>query len=353
MISQLKIALFSFRTSIAKRRDFYEDFANAIREGEAPDTRLNKLILRERRRKNKGSAILYKHWLNRMKRMPFSLSLQGAVPDYELMVLNAAENDGRIEEAMTYLARSLVIQGKIKGAYVMAMISPFLAFLIIIGMLIANASMIGPMNLEIMPISRWPETTRQIYQLSVFVYTNWYLVMLAGIAFYFFLDWTKRSWVGKWRLMADNIPFTPWNSFRESQANAFLVSLALMLQSSSMGVKEALLGMRDYANPWLKWHIAQMQRRLSLSPNQPARALETGIFPTDMMFRIEDFCDRSSFQEGMKKMALEKAEYQIERAQVKAVIVSFVAIAFCAAFMLFFAMSQMQFGQAISNSVGK
>lgn len=353
MLNQLKIALFSFRVSVAKRRDFYEDFANAIREGEAPDTRLNKLILRERRRKNSSQAILYKHWLKRMSRMPFSNALQGAVPDYELMVLSAAEQDGRIDEAMTYLSKSLVIQGKVKGAYIMSMISPALAMVIIIAMLVTNAVMIGPMNLEIMPINRWPDTTRQVYNLSNFVCDNWQYVILFSAALYSFVEWTKRNWIGKSRLVFDNIPLTPWNSFREAQANAFLISLALMLQSSSMGVKEALIGMRDFANPWMKWHIAQMLRRLNLVPNQPARALETGIFPTDMMFRIEDFCDRSSFQEGMKKLALEKAEYQIERAQVKAVIVSFVAIAFCAAFMLFFAVAQMQFGQAISNSVGK
>lgn len=349
----LKFAIASFKKSDRARRQFYEDFSQALKEGVSPDTRLKKLIARMRRRKG-NKSILYEHWLRRIPRSSsFTKVFYGSIPDYELMVLSAAERDGRLDEAMDYLAKTLAITAKIKGAYFMAMFSPALSFVVIIGMLLMNALMIGPMNLQILPLSKWPDPSRNIYALSTALVNYWPIFVISFVLFWKFISYTKGAWYGKYRGYVDKLTFLPWGSYRIMQADNFLMALALMLQSSSVGMKEALIGMRDFSTPWMQFHLDRMVRKYLLKPDEPARALDTGLFPTEIMYRIEDLSERTDFQASMKKISIENGEANIEKANLRALMISFISLGMSAAFMMFYSYAQIEFGQAIQNGIGR
>jgi hypothetical protein len=345
-----KFAKYSFYKSDRARQEFYEDFAQAIRDGEGASVRLNKLVVRGKRDSDLRTP-MFEVWLKRMRRVTFAESTAQCIPPYEVMVLTSAERDGKLAEAMDFLARSLSILGQIRSAYMMALISPLISFVVVLGMLITNSVEIAPIYLAIVPLNDWPSLPKAIYYMSELLVNRWFFVIPLLGAFYSLLSWSKDNWYGVVRSKVEKIPGLPWKKHRIRQGDYFLMTLALMLQSNSTGLKEALQSMKEFASPWLRWHLNQMSKRLVLTPSEPARALDNGLLQRSIMYRVEDFSERSNFEEGLKKMALDNGEYAVRKAHVKAVISSMIAIMLSAAFMLSFSIAQKQMGDQMQISM--
>lgn len=325
----LEIAKLRFKFFPSHRQDFYEDFASALRDGASSHGRLHKLAERSRRRRT-GWAPLYQYWLHKMKRMSFANSLQHTAPSYEVMVLTAAEENGKLDEAMMYLGRGLRLSRKIQSIYFMSLISPILAFTVILTFFISYALQIAPQNLQSLPIERWPPLSYGIYVVSNAFVTNWLAFLGAAFIGLGLILWSRPNWYGRARRILDRIPLLPWSSYRESSANTFLVSIAILLQSNNHGMKASMERMLHYSNPWLTWHINTMIYRLSMAPDNPALAMETGLFSPRVMDRIEDYAERSEFYKAMQTIAFDNGEAAVEATQKKAVLIGLVAMLFVA-----------------------
>ncbi|MGM7284707.1 hypothetical protein ABRY74_22955 [Pseudomonas guariconensis] len=349
----------SFRFSLSRwffnafdeyRQEFYEDFASALRDGIAPPDRLKKLTTRARQRRS-GFAPLYEHWLRKMRRMSFAHALQNTVPEYEVMVLTAAEEDGRLHEAMDYLSRSLRLSKKIKGIYFISLISPAIALLTLLGFFVTNAVLIGPQNLQVLPLEKWPEISRNMYLMSKWLVDGWIINLIALAALYWLVSWSKKNWLGKIRWYVDKVPFLPWRGHREREGNSFLISFAILLQSNNQGPKEAVERMRKFASPWMNWHLALMLKRLKLSPQFPARALNTGLFEVRVMDRIEDYSERTDFTKALQMLAFDQGDRQVMEAERRAVFGGFAAMLIVAAVVGLIAAAGYEFNAALESYI--
>lgn len=332
------------------RREFYEDYASALKDNVAGPERLKKMAARARKRKT-GWAPLYDHWLLKMRRMSFAHALQHTVPDYEVMVLTAAEEDGRLGEAMTYLGRSLRLSAKVNNAYFMALLSPVMAMLLLIIFFLAYALVIGPQLLEVLPLEKWPIISKSMYAFSTTLVDQGLLLCIGGGMLCWLVVWSRGNWRGKIRALLDRVPLLPWRNFRERQANNFLVSLAILLQSNNHGPKEALKRMRHFASPWLAWHINIMLKRLELTPSEPARALDTGLFPLLLMDRIEDYAERSDFTKALLILAFDHGDKQVRQAEFRSVITGLVAMLVVGALICLIVLANFEFNQAMETYV--
>jgi len=350
MTLSFKLARFIFNLFDANRQEFYEDFASALRDGAASKERLQKLAARSRARRT-GAAPLYEHWLRKMRRMSFGRALQGTVPSYEVMVLTAAEEDGRLDEAMVYLGRGIRLTGKIKGTYFMSLISPAMAFVAVFGFFIAYALLIVPQNLQSLPLAKWPTVSRALHDFSVGMVSHWLLGTVGLVLMGWLTMWTRPNWSGRIRKTVDHLPFLPWGSYRENESTNFLVSLAILLQSNNHGMKEALMQMRQFASPWLSWHITLMLKRLALTPNSPAKALDTGLFSVRVMDRIEDYSERTDFNKALYMIAFDHGEKALELATRKAVLAGFLAMGIVAIVICVIVLGTVEFNQAVENYV--
>ena len=332
------------------RQEFYEDFASALRDGSADQDRLKKMSSRARRRKT-GFAPLYEHWLRKMRRMSFAHALQHTVPDYEVMVLTAAEEDGRLDEAMTYLGRAIRLQGKIKAAYMMSLISPVLALVSVIGFFLANALLIAPQNLQSLPLEKWPTITRQLYTFSNALVNDGFWMGLGFVFVVWLILWSRPNWRGRVRSKFDHIPLLPWSSYREREANNFLISLAILLASNNHGMKEAIERMRQFSSLWLGWHLSSMLKRLSLTPSAPARALDTRLFSHRVMDRIEDYSERTDFNKALRMLAFDHGEKEVQAAERRAVFAGFIAMGSVAMVLGLIVFSNFEFNQAMETYI--
>ncbi|AXQ50971.1 hypothetical protein DZC31_30095 (plasmid) [Stenotrophomonas rhizophila] len=345
-----RLARLMFNLFDDNRQEFYEDFASALRDGAADHDRLKKLAARSRRRKS-GWAPLYEHWLRKMRRMSFAHALQHTVPAYEVMVLTAAEEDGRLDEAMTYLGRAIRLSGKIKATYLMSLISPALAVVSIIGFFVAYALVIAPQNLQSLPLERWPLISKQLYGFSTAIVNDGVVLGIGLMVVCWLVLWSRPNWRGRLRAKFDNTPFLPWGSYRERESNNFLISLAILLQSNNHGMKESIERMRQFASPWLSWHLTVMLKRLALTPNMPARALDTGLFSHRVMDRIEDYSERTDFNKALRMLAFDHGDKEVQAAERRAVIGGFLAMGIVAMVLGVIVMGNFEFNQALENYI--
>lgn len=345
-----KLSRWMFNAFGDNRREFYEDFSSALRHNMGGPERLAKMALRARKRGSVWAA-LYEHWLHKMKRMSFAHALQHTVPDYEVMVLTAAEEDGRLEQAMQFLSRSLRLSAKIRAAYFMSLVSPILTVLTLVGFFLAYALVIAPQNLQILPLEKWPSLSRGLYSFSQMMVDGGVFLCAALVALVWLIAWSRANWSGTLRSWIDRVPLLPWRAYRERQANTFMVSLAILLQSNNYGPKEALERMRQFAGPWLGEHLRKMLARLQKTPDRPAPALNTGLFPLHMMDRIEDYAERTDFTEALLLMAFDQGDKQVQRAEQQAMISGFLALLLIVGVILMIVLANFEFNQALETYV--
>lgn len=346
MSLSFSVARWFFNAFNDNRQEFYEDFASALRDGASAPERLRKMAIRARQRRN-GSGPLFEHWLKKMRRMSFAHALQHTVPEYEVMVLTAAEEDGRLHEAMEYLGRALRLASKVKGAYFMSLVSPVIAMITLLSFFLVYALIIGPQNLESLPWEKWPKISRLFYTFSNGLVEHGVFIVIGSVAWAWLVLWSRKNWHGSIRGWIDRIPLLPWHGYKEREANNFLVSLAILLQSNNHGPKEALERMRKFASPWLSGHIVMMLKRLKLSPDQPAKALNTGLFPRRVMDRIEDYSERTDFTRALRMLAFDQGDKQVQQAERRAVFGGFFAMLIVAAVIGLIVIANYEFNQAL------
>jgi len=345
-----KLSRWMFNFFGDNRREFYEDFASALRDNVGGPDRLVKMAARARKRKT-GWAPLYEHWLRKMRRMSFAHALQHTVPDYEVMVMTAAEEDGRLGEAMEYLAKALRLASKVNSAYFMSLVSPVMAMLLLVGFFLTYALLMGPQNLEVLPLEKWPAISRQMFAFSTALVDDGVLLCIGTAVLGWLIAWSRANWRGSLRALIDRVPMLPWRGYRERQANNFLVALAILLQSNNHGPKEALERMRQFAGPWLNWHLKKMLNRLEKSPDEPARVLNTGLFPLHLMDRIEDYAERTDFTRALLILAFDHGDKQVQRAERHALISGFLAMLMVGGVIGLIVMANFEFNQAMETYV--
>lgn len=350
MSFSLKKALLMFNLFDSVRMDFYEDFAAALQDG-APDVEHLKKLAKRARIRRTGRASLYELWLKKMKRMTFSRAMQGTVPDHEVMVLTASEEDGRLPEGMRFLARSIKTSGSIKAAYFMSLVSPVLGLVMVLGFLASYALMIAPIYLQTIPLSRWPVMSSILYHTSTGLVSNWFSLAIGAVLAVIAIRWTRPNWKGSFRAKVDRIPVLPWKTYRRNQSINFLVTLAILLQSNNHGMKESLQRMKSLASPWLAWNINLMLKRLELTPDFPAKALDIGFFEPSLMDRIEDYSERSDFFTALSKLAFEQSDRFVKQAEKNAIFAGMVGLVMVASVLIFVVLANAEMNTAIESSM--
>lgn len=352
MSFELKKAQFIFKFFSGSRLAFYEDFSAALADGASDNEHLKKLAMRARLRGG-SRAVLYESWLRKMKRVSFAHALQGSIPSHEVMVLTAGEEDARLSDAMGFLSRAIKTENSIKAAYIMSLISPLLGAVMVSGFLMAYALWIAPVYIQAVPLEQWPLMSFILYKVSNGLVNNGGIfILLTGLVFAV-INWSKSNWKGGVRARFDKLYGLPWKSYRNNQSISFLVTLAILMQSNSLGMKEALLRIRKLANPWLYWNVSRMLKRLEITPDTPAKCLDVGFFDVALLDRIEDYSERSGFFSALFKLAFEQSDRFVKVAERKAITTGFIGLLLVASVLIFVVFANYEMNAAIESVVSK
>lgn len=299
------------------RAEFYEDLAEALKDnGELAPTIQEYANRYAGRPKDRGLSMIFSEWLRRMDSVKFSEAISGTVPEMDVMVLSSMEQAGELANGLTFLAESVRIVDLMKEIMRKALIYPIIIILAVSAILVIFSIFLIP-NLEmIYTHDKWPIFGKIFYGMSRVVMVGGPYLAIAAVLGVIGLVRSFPRWTGGRRDWWDK--HVPYSIYRDYAGGVFLVTLA-SLCNSGLSLGEALEKIKSTASPWLTDHINRILRKMDEIPDQPGKALNTGIFSVRLADRIESFAKRGG---GAFGMALSKVGIQGVHKVIKGVELS-------------------------------
>jgi type II secretory pathway component PulF len=189
--------------------------------------------------------------------------------------------------------------------------------------------LVYPEVVETRPVEQWTPMGQMLYAFDTFCFQYWWLtgsVMTALVIAYFF---TLKRWTGNLRNRVDAAPLM-WRNRRDLRAALLIVSLSGLFDSG-LTLTAALERLKKNADPWLRWHLNRMGRRLAETPHEPMRSLDTGIFSEMIVDKIADANRRDRFIEAIKALGRNSLDRVVETVKRNARVTHYVLLGFAAA----------------------
>ena len=332
---RLKLAKWRFRKL---RESFYRESrldieqATSLRNRETLIERLQ--VLKKRARERRQIVWLaYDAMEERMREGDsLALAIKAFVPVDEFALLDlafasskedAARRGFDLCEMAASAKRILSSTTAIQMAYPVVLLGYMYSLCMLFG------GMVYPQVLEVRPLDQWMPAGKLLYAIDTYCYEYWLLnVSLIGALVVSYFYGLKR-WTGELRNRVDAAPLM-WRNRRDLRAALLIVSLSGLLDSG-LTLAGALERIRRHADPWLRWHVSRMERRLKASPEQPMRALATGIFPEEVIDRIADAERRDNFVDAIKLLGRSSLDRVVEAVKRNARITHYVLLGIAAA----------------------
>ena len=298
-----------------------------VRNRETMLERLTKLEKRSRSRK----TLVWPAYQAIARRMQegdnFAKAMKPFIPVDEYGLLELAGASTREDAA----ARGLDLAGMAAGAkrvlsettsMQMAYPAFLLVYLYCFCMLFGGA--VFPGVAEVRPVDQWPAAGQVLYAIDTYCYQYWWLTgSVVGTLVYLYFS-TLRRWVGHVRNRFDSMPLM-WRNRRDLRAALLIVSLSGLFDSG-LTLRAALNRLTKTADPWLRWHLNRMGRRLTVTPHEPMRALDTGIFSEMIVDKITDASGRDQFVQAIKDLGRESLSRVVESVRRNAKITHYVLL---------------------------
>jgi type II secretory pathway component PulF len=265
----------------------------------------------------------------------FALAIKPFVPGDEYALLDIADESSRqdavvrgfeLAEMAAKAKRVLSSTTSVQMAYPALLLVYMYAYCMLFG------GVIFPQVLDVRPLDQWPDLGRFLYYVDTFCYEYWWLSLTAMIGLVLAYFSSLKRWAGPLRDKFDRMPLL-WRNRRDLRAALLIVSLAGLFDSN-LTLRAALDRLLKTADPWLRWHLKIMDRRLTARSDEPMRALDTGMFSVTIVDTITDAAGRDQFEAAIKSLGRESLDRVVEAVKRNARTTHFILLGFAAALFL-------------------
>ncbi|WP_407924056.1 type II secretion system protein [Burkholderia ubonensis] len=327
---RMRVATWRFR---AMREMFYRETRldvakKGLRNSETLLERLTTLEQRHRSRKNMAWLAFQKIAQRMRAGDDFAVAIKPFVPNDEFTLLELAGQSPRDDAAVRGLELAEMAahaKGVLSGTTSMQMAYPAFLLVYLYGFLVLFGAEILPATLDVKPLEKWSAFGQFVYAVDTFCAEYWWLtgsIVAALVTAYFH---TLKRWTGELRNRVDAMPLM-WRNRRDLRAALLIVSLAGLFDSN-MPLRAALNKLTKSADPWMRWHLHRMNARLTANPDQPMRALDTGIFSERTIDIMTDAAGRDQFVESIKDLGQNSLTRVVEAVRRNAKVTHYVLLA--------------------------
>ncbi|MCE4547639.1 MULTISPECIES: type II secretion system protein [unclassified Caballeronia] len=322
------------------REDFYREtrLDIAVKGLRNTETLFDRLETYEKRSRSRGKLEwrVFARIRETMQRgESFALAIKPFVPGDEYALLDIADESSRedavvrgfeLAEMAAKAKRVLSSTTSVLMAYPALLLIYMYAYCMLFG------GVIFPQVLDVRPLDQWPDLGRFLYYVDTFCYEYWWLTLTAMIGLVLAYFSSLKRWAGPLRDRFDRTPLF-WRNRRDLRAALLIVSLAGLFDSN-LTLRAALERLLKTADPWLRWHLKIMDRRLTARSDEPMRALDTGIFSVTIVDTITDAAGRDQFEAAIKSLGRESLDRVVEAVKRNARTTHFILLGFAAALFL-------------------
>ena len=340
------------RTLRARRAEFYFDLSMALDDKVPLYTILRKHEVRARKRREPGMALLYQHMLKNATRGALAEALVGVAPPNELMMLDATQTAGdeSVAEGLRFLAETVEKTERMKETMRKATVYPTLLMTLFFIMMLGFSFYVVPVLEGIIPASKWPPVGKALHAVSQGV-RSYGPVLVASFAMAVAaMLYSLPRWTGRTRGLVDR-GVLPYLLFRDYTGALFVVALATLMRAG-ISLRSALEQAMRYSNPWVRWHIKAILRRLSSAHSANfGAAFATGILNQELEDRISDASERKDPVAAFIKIgttSVDKIQQDIEKSSAR---LNTILILFCGMTLGFMVIGFMTTAQQLGNSI--
>jgi type II secretory pathway component PulF len=309
------LAKLSFTT--AERLALYEMLAAMLTDGLPLDDCLRKLYEYDSRAKAPLATIL-KKWIDRMgEGASFQEAIKDEVPAQELSLIAAGM--GANDAVSGFRQACILVKGRMRltGEIVSALSYPAVLVLMMIGILVSTALWMLPLFAKDIPVTKWGPWGQALYTVSKAITAYGPYALVAGVALIALVVWSMPRWTGTGRAQADKV--IPWSIYRMFSGAMFLLSLSALLKAG-VPLGEAVRQVRTIASPWVRDHLALMQRSLS-SGKSYAVALNTGLLDKPLMRQVSIYSELTAFDHAIKSIGERAIDATVDRVRAQAAVI--------------------------------
>jgi type II secretory pathway component PulF len=244
----------------------------------------------------------------------FAAAMRQWIPAEEYTLFDAAEESGRIKEALGIAARLDRMRRSMIKEVIGGMVNPLILFAVLYGLLwFLGGSVMGPVvkiaqHVQLSAIGNAVVAMGKITRSWLFAVSPLIFVFLIALAL-----WSLPRWTGEVRKFFDHIP--PWSIYRNMQGAIWLSSYAALV-GAGMAERDALARLIAGGVPWVVERLRKMRKNM-LAGLSSGRALDaTGDrFPDqdtiDDMVILADYPDFSEKLSDLSERAIEQSRTRI------------------------------------------
>ena len=236
--------------------------------------------------------------------------LKTVAPDEDLLSIAAIDGlNGNVERADGFLrlAQQIARARAIRGALFKSVITSVILLPVLVGFAVLNTKKIPAYERMVPDRSRWPEVGQLLGWVADLMQQHGTELLLAFLVIGGLFVWSFRNWHGSLRSRVDQV--LPYRLYRDMHSADFLLNMAGLLRSGKQLV-EALHLLKTHASPWLRAHIMMILNRLNATPDDYARAFDTGLFAPALHLRLVTYGRRDkNFSAAFVRLGGASLEY--------------------------------------------
>lgn len=318
-MSPLKLKLIKFKVGTGERLKLYNKIASFMEEG--IDLKSILINLRDqylKLDKNDARGLMLNEW-NESIGIGRSLSstMSEWVPPSETMIIKSGEEAGNIASAFRNAAIITEASKKMVSTLASQLAYPIFLLVMLFGIIYLFSVKIIPQLTEVIKPEDWPDVSYNLYLMSVFVETKWWVVILSIIGTSWLTIWSFSKLTGRFRHYLDKIP--PYSIYKTFQSSAFLVSVSAMLKTG-IPIVEAINETRNLSSPYVREHLDKIFDNLE-NGKAIGLAINSGFLERETGMDIEIYSELRGLDQSMEKIGMSAIDNSISSISAAAAII--------------------------------
>ena len=239
-------------------------------------------------------------------------------------LVRIGESGGALAQTIKSAINMLQQRGVAMSSFIVAVTYPIIVLFFACILIMFLDNQVFSQFRTMKPEDRWPDAGKRLVWLSKNIRKWWWLAIIFVVAIVIIFGRIMTSYTGALRATLDRYP--PFSFYRKFTAAHVLQTLGILV-ANGVVFKAALHTMNYSANPYLTYHLSQMEEQLSMGKSNIADVLETGLIDKNDLIRLRVMAEVKGFEHGLVRLGLKAAEDATNTLKLVSRIVGFIFLA--------------------------
>jgi type II secretory pathway component PulF len=245
-----------------------------------------------------------------------STAIVGWVGNEEIMLIDAGEQSGRMDEALKSAVKMMEAKKAISGAIIGGLAYPLFLVMMAFGVMYLFGFKIVPAFTAVVQGNNWQGMAKLMIEMSVFSQKWLWLVALIFVSVILLFFISLPSFDGALRVRLDR--YVPYSIYRTTQGSSWIIATAALV-SAGVRIEPSLEKLAKTGSPWLKRRLDACLVSMRSGLNMGDALGRTGYeFPDrEIIDDLAIYAALSGFNEALLLLGNEWIEESVKQIKAK------------------------------------